>query len=426
MSTGKDQAEVDGLIFDPQGRWWRGANLDLASIRAGLTLPSRVSLMDTTLREGEETPGIYLSQDEKIRLAIALDEIGFTELEVGYAGAMDEHYELVKKLKKNNVVQAKIASHTRTYAKDGEWQEEIDRSIDAGCDILTFVGFGSKAMLKSVPWLEEDELEDRFAACVDRTCSQGIMATFSLAGSDLFRTPLTKAGSYYLAAVEAGAARVYVSDGTGGATPEAVKFYTRYLRDIVGPKPKIALHLHNTFGLATANALAGVSAGAEVVDTCMLGLGDGAGITAAEEFALAAMVFYDIQIDINLERITSLCQLVKEIFSIPLSPHKPFVGENIYRHQIDSHFAAILRNGWHTWEVVSAEALGRNRKLELAYGKLRKGRSGAIAAKLDQLGLEASDQQFNEIFEIIREIVETNKFASESEIETSIQQVISN
>jgi isopropylmalate/homocitrate/citramalate synthase len=156
----------------------------------------------------------------------------------------------------------------------------------------------------------------------------------------------------------------------------------------------------------------------------MLGLGDGAGITSGEEVALALEVLYGVETGLNLEKITELCQVVKEIFDIQISPHKPFVGENIYRHQIDSHFAAILRKGWHTWEVVKAEALGRERRLELASGKLRRGRSGAIAAKLENMGLEADDWQFDQIFEEIQSIVEEKKFVSEDEIERVIRCVI--
>lgn len=413
----------EGMIFDPSGRWWRGANLDLALVRDHIRPPTRVTLMDSTLREGEETPGSYLPQDCKLRLAHALEEAGFKELEVGYAGVIDEHFGLVKELKRSGI-KAKIASHTRTYAREGEWQEEIDRSIEVGCDILTFVGFGSEAMLQTTPWLVEEALAERFASCVERARSHGAMATFSLAGSDLFRTSLVKVGTYYQAVAEAGAERVYVSDGTGIATPEAVAFFTRFLRDMIGPTPAIALHLHNTFGLATANALAGVTAGCEVVDTCMLGLGDGAGITAGEELALALEVLYDVKTDLDLEKIVPLCQLIQETFEIPLSPHKPFVGENIYRHQLDSHVASILRTGWQSWEVVRAEALGRQRRLELGYGKLRRGRSGAIAAKLEQMGLKANDQQLDEILNALRAITETKRFATEQDIEEEIQKVV--
>ena len=410
------------MSFEPHGRWWRGANLDLDSVRGHLRPPSRVTLMDATLREGEEAAGTFLTPDLKLRLAHALQEAGLTELEIGYCGVIDEHYELAKNLKRSGIT-AKLASHTRCYARTGEWEAEIDRTIEAGCDILTFVAFGSQAMLRTTPWLALEALPDRIAACVERCRRQGAVATFSLAGSDLFRTPLERIARCYAAAAQAGAARLYVSDGTGGATPEAISFLAQFLRH-AAPGPAIALHLHNTFGLATANALAGVMHGAAAVDCTLLGMGDGAGITALEEIALALEVLYGVETGVRLDQITALCRLAHECFGTALSPHKPHVGENIFRHQIDSHIAAILRGDWSAWEVVRAEALGRERRLEFGYGKLRRGRSGAIALLVERLGLIATDTQMDEILDRIRAVTVRQRVCSLSEAEQIIRAVL--
>jgi isopropylmalate/homocitrate/citramalate synthase len=379
--------------------------------------------MDSTLREGEETPGTHLTPDQKVRLAHALEETGFNELEVGYAGIIDDHRLLVRDLKRAGV-RARLASHTRTYGKEGEWQEEIERALEVGCEILTFVGFSSEATLRSTPWLAEEALAERFADCIEYARSRGAVVAFSLAGSDLFRTPLVKVGMYYGAAAAAGAERLYVSDGTGTATPEAIAFFTRFISDVGGGNTVTALHLHNTFGLATANALAGVTAGAAVADTCILGLGDGAGITAAEEIVLALEVLYGVSTGIDLDNLIRTCKLVQDVFGIRLAPHKPFLGENIFRHQLDSHVAAILRAGWQSWEVVRAEALGRERRLELGYGKLRRGRSGAIQAKIEQMGLSATDDQFDGVFAAVREIVDRKVYATEEDLEAVILGVL--
>lgn len=413
----------EGMRFEPGGRWWVAENNLLNLVRGQFQPPSKVTFLDCTLREGEETPGAYLPFEKKLRLAEELEAAGLTELEVGYVGAIEEHLKLVGNLKRAGI-KAKISSHNRTYGRENEWREEIERTIDAGTDIITFVGFASETMLKSCPWLTREALPERFANCVSVAKELGATVAFSLAASDLGRVSLESIAQYYRIASEAGADRIYVSDGTGGLTPETVAFFTRFVRDVIGPRPKIALHLHNSYGLATANALAGVLNGAECVDCCVLGLGDAAGISALEEVATALESLYGIDTGIDLTHITQLAKTTEEVFEICVSPNKAVVGKNIFRHQIDSHIASILRGGWQAWEVVRAEALGRERKLEWARGKLRRGKSGGTGAKIEQLGLTASDEQFAEISEQIGIVAERDGFASESTVEQIIRRVL--
>jgi len=164
--------------------------------------------------------------------------------------------------------------------------------------------------------------------------------------------------------------------------------------------------------------------GAAAVDCTLLGMGDGAGITALEEIALALEVLYGVETGVRLDQITALCRLAQECFGTALSPHKPHVGENIFRHQIDSHIAAILRGDWSAWEVVRAEALGRERRLEFGYGKLRRGRSGAIALLVERLGLTATDAQMDEILDRIRAVTVRQRVCSLSEAEQIIRAVL--
>lgn len=423
MPEHHDDLDLEGVLFEPEGRWWTGQNAALDLVRGHLRPPDCVTLLDSTLREGEEAPGTFLTYERKLALAQALESAGLSELEVGYAGVIDEHTDLVARLKRAGI-KARIASHNRCYGREGEWQEEIDRAIAAGCDILTFVAFGSAGMLRTTPWLSEEALPDRIAACVARCVDQGAVATFSLAGSDLFRTPLERIARCYRAAAAAGAERVYVSDGTGCATPQAVAFFTRFLRDCVGPAATIALHLHNTFGLSTANAMAGIGEGASAVDCSLLGMGDGAGITALEEIVLALQVLYGVETGVDPACLTPLCELAERLFEVKVSPHKPWVGANIFRHQIDSHIAAILRGGWHAWEVVRADVLGRERRLEFGYGKLRRGRSGAIALLIERAGLTASDTDLAEVRERIRRVTMEKRWATEQEVVDIIRSVI--
>src|SRR5690606_11759708 len=146
---------------------------------------------------------------------------GYTEMEVGYAGVIDEHRDFMRLLRKENLP-VSLASHTRAYAKEDEWRGEIDRNIDAGAQILTLVGFASEGGTATTPWLPKEAVPEPVSKCVEYARSQGVAATFGLA--DMVRTQLKYTVSCYAAAAAAGADRLYVYDGQGAATPDAVAY----------------------------------------------------------------------------------------------------------------------------------------------------------------------------------------------------------
>ncbi len=415
--------EAKELTWDPAGRWWTGAVNLMSSANLSLVLPQQVNVVDATLREGEEVPDTEFSEEDKVKLAFEIRKAGFREFEVGYAGVIKEHYDLVRRLRRDGF-DGVISSHTRIYGRPDEWKKEIDRNLEAGAQFLTLVGFASEVGTATTPWLTKQEIPGRVADCISYAKSQGGKASFGLA--DLVRTTPENITACYRAAGEAGANRVYVYDGLGAARPEAIRFLTRYLRDLVGFHVEIAAHVHNTFGLATANALAALTSGASVVDAVPLGLGDGAGITASEEVAGAMEVLYGVPTGIRLDRLRALCLQVAELFKIPMPKTKAVVGENSYHHQIDSHVAAILRGAWYSWEVTKPEVFGQERQLAFGHGKLREGRSGAIGALLELMGKDPTDKQLDAIVATLRELTNQQPSVSVEQARTTIQKVMSN
>jgi isopropylmalate/homocitrate/citramalate synthase len=188
----------------------------------------------------------------------------------------------------------------------------------------------------------------------------------------------------------------------GAARPEAIRFLTRFARDLVGPDVEIGVHVHDTFGLSLANAMAALTAGASLVDAVPLGLGDGAGITASEEVSAAVEVLYGIPTGVKLDQLRPLCEQVAQAFNLPMQKTKAVVGEHTYHHQIDSHVAAILRGAWYAWEVARPEVLGHQRRLAFGNSKVRDGRSGAVAALLGKMGVDASDEQLTAVIAALR------------------------
>ncbi len=406
------------ILLDSQQRWWVSRLNRLAQVQKGVSLPTHVRIRDCTLREGEETPGTRLTREQKLELAEAIEETGLTETQIGYCGAVDEHRDLVR-LFKSAGVRIKLTSMNRAYARDGEWQAEIDRAVGEGVDCISFVVFINDDLLASVPWLKKEDVPERVFECVSYAHKAGVEVEAALAGAS--RTTLRWIEAFVRAAGSAKADIIALADSMGCALPETVEFLMRFTRDASGPEPLLGFHGHNTFGLATANALAAVRGGAQVLDAVPLGLGEGAGIAPLEELAFALEVLYGIQTGLKMEKVTELCRHVKEVFGVEHLPTKTFIGDGLYRHSIDSHIASILRGNWYTWECVHPSIVGQKRQLEFGYAKIRRGRSGAIAAKIELMGLKADDAQLDGIINEIISVTVANGWATEAQVEEIIR-----
>jgi isopropylmalate/homocitrate/citramalate synthase len=407
---------IGEVIFDPQKRWYNAFLNTLQPLRP----PPKVIIKDETLREGEETPGVVLTLEDKLRVASALAEIGIQEVEVGYSGAIREHYEFTKRLKESGI-KLRLSSHTRAYTPGEEWKKEIDLVIESGADIVNLLARASTFLTDYLtPWLKKEEVPERVRACVEYAKGQGAFTAFGL--SDPARTRLDLVINCILAAVEAGVDRLYVYDGPGCATPETISFLVRLYRALSNDKCEIAVHAHNDFGLATANTIAGALAGAKVLDTTVNGLGDRAGNADFGEVVAVLTVFYNVDTGIKLEKLYELSKLVADIYGIPIHPMKPLVGENVYRHETDSHVQAILRGDWYTFEVIRAEAIGRRRLLLFGPSTLHTGKSSAINVKIEQMGYTATEEDLKAIADRIREIINRKKFATEEEVERIIKE----
>ncbi len=405
------------ITLDADGRWWHSNLNKHPAVTVGESFAKTMIIRDCTLREGEEMGGASLGIEHKVRLARLADEIGIREIEVGYCGAIPEHQDMARVLKDAGV-RASLTSINRSYTRDGEWQREVDLAVAAGVDCVHFVVFSNEDLLASVPWLAKEDVPARVVECVTYARASGVKVGYALAGSG--RTELEDILTCARAAASAGAEVIGVTDSMGCSTPEAVAFLVREVREAVGPEHIVSFHGHNTFGLATANALAAARAGAGMVDTVPLGIGEGAGIAALEEVVFSLEVLYGVRTGLNVSKIADMARLAREAFGVELIPTKPFIGNSIYRHTIDSHIASILRGKWHSWECIHPSVVGQSRSLEFANSKIRSGRSGAIGAKISQLGYSPSDEEVEELIGRIRQMTLGPGWLSEQEVESVI------
>jgi isopropylmalate/homocitrate/citramalate synthase len=292
--------------------------------------------------------------------------------------------------------------------------------VESGVDGISFVAFCNDDLLASVPWLPKEAVPERVECCVRYASSLGLHVGYALAGTS--RSELRWIEACGKAAARGGAHLIGVTDSMGAALPETVTFLTRFLRGVVGPEPALAFHGHNTFGLATANALAAVRAGATVVDAVAMGLGEGAGITALEEIVFALEVLCDVDTGLTVERVGDYARCVRDAFNLAFPPTKPIVGAGLYRHSIDSHQASILRGHWHSWECIHPRVVGQERRLEFGHAKVRRGRSGAIGALIEKLGLVATDGQIDLIVDRVQAITAHRRWIEQPEVEGVIRE----
>jgi len=413
--------EAEEMTWDAEGRWWSSIYNDYASVTAGMDKPDEAVLVDCTLREGEETPNTYMPLKTKIQLAHDIAEVGFRELEIGYCGVIDEHYQLMKELKKENLP-VKFVSHTRAYGQEDEWKREIDRNLEAGVDILSMVCMCSEVATATTPWLPKEKVAQRVVDCVSYAKEQGAIVSLSFA--DQGRTRLDHIVNIFRAAVDAGVDRLLVTDGIGALSPEVVAFLTRLMRDIGGSRAAVATHLHDGLGLATANTLRAVACGAKYVDVVPLGLGDGAGLAAAEEVAFGLESLYKIKTNLRLELLPALCEKVAAAIGVKVPDNKAIVGKNQFLHTIDAHIACGLRGAWYAWEHLVPEKIGREREIQFGYAKLRRGKSGALYALAQTMGYNPELRQMDEILERVAQIHASRPFATTEEVREIILYVM--
>jgi methanogen homocitrate synthase len=409
--------------FDEHDRWWVSYTTELETVRGPLNLPDKVTIFDSTLREGANVPGRRrLGVAERLRILEALEEAGVTEAEVGaYSYGAPEERESIAEAKRNGT-KIRLAMHSAGWVKD--LRNEIDRLAEFGVDIINFVIYGTSVELSTQPWLTPDLIPERANDLVSYAKQQGLFVAFGMSSSGRAHPLIEEAA--YKAAANAGADRLCLYDAVGMMSPDVVKFCMRRLRDYVGPDKELSFHCHNDFGLSTANSIAAVQAGARVLDATVNGVGQRGGITALEEIVAALAVMYDVDAQIDMSKLGGLSSLIEELYGIAVPPDKPVLGRNIFLHESDAHDSAILAGRWYGWNVLRPEAVGRKMLINLIPHCLHRQPQGAIAGKLRNLGLTLTDAQWDELLEKLEAVMRSKEkpVASEEELEAVIRDVV--
>jgi len=361
---------------------------------------TKVLIVDTTLREGEQTPGVNFTVEEKLEIARALDSIGVHMIEAGDPNVSEDVHQAVKLIASENL-SAEVIAHCRANVED------VNRAVSCDVDrVAIFLGV-TDAKLRSMK-LTEDEAVERAVRAIEHAKSHGVKVRFT--AEDGTRARYDFLVRICRAAVEAGADRISLPDTVGIMTPWKIReFFERIRRDV--KNVEFDCHCHNDLGMAVANALAALEGGATGVHVTVNGIGERAGITSLETIAVALKALYDIEV-VKLEKLPWISALVERFSGVVVPPHAPVVGENAFSHKGGVHIAAVLYDP-STYEVIPPELVGRKREIVVS----KYAGKHAVKAKLESLGVQLSDEQVEKIVQLIKSRSDVRTFRDADLIE---------
>lgn len=321
-----------------------------------------VQILDTTLREGEQTPGVYFDTHVKIAIANLLDRLGVDYIEAGHPAVTDEIEQVVRQLS-NQGMNVTIGAHSRSLRGD------VDRAIECGVGFLGIFYCVSNDRLEGVFKRTLDSAVDQITDVIGYAKDQDPDLMIRYTPEDTVRSNFDNVVTASAAAVRAGADIISIADTTGYMIPgtdRSMYDYVRKLRqemDLHGLNPMIAVHCHNDRGLALANALDGYRAGADIIDASVLGLGERAGIVDIAQLLVSLSVDFHEETDRwNLELLPELYRLVSRFSGIPIPSTFPITGLNAFRHCAGMHTHAVVKDPLH-YHSLDPSIVGRSTEI---------------------------------------------------------------
>ncbi len=362
------------------------------NVRDLMKIKEEIIVHDTTLREGEQAPGVVFSPDDKMAIAQWLDKVGVQQLESGFPAASPGEMEAVTALTKQGL-KAKIFGFARAVKSD------IDAVIKTEAPGLVISFPPSDIHLKYKLKMTREQYLDRAVEMVEYAKAHGLYISYS--AEDSTRTDFNFLMKVFKTVVEAGVDRARIVDTLGAILPNAMRYLVTETRKVIDAP--IEVHCHNDHALGVANTLAAVEAGATAVSTSLLGLGERAGLAATEEVILALYNLYNVRY-FNLSSMYRLCKFVEDISGVTIYPSKVLAGRNIFTHATGIHQHGVLENPT-TYEPYPPELIGQKRRLVL--GKLSG--SHAVSSKLQEYGIKASKKEVKKILLEVKKTSEKRK-----------------
>ena len=375
---------------------------------------NRVYFFDTTLRDGEQTPGVSLQTPEKIEIAKGLVRLGIDVIEAGFPAASPGDFEAVQTIARE-VKGATICALARANEKDV--QKAIDALKDAERSRLhVFIAISELHMEYKLKMTRQEVL-DKVKSVL--AYAKGKVDEIEFSGEDAARSDLDFACQVFGVAIAGGATIINVPDTVGYMNPNEFGDKIRYIKEHTPgiENAIISVHCHDDLGLANANTLAAIKAGARQVEGTINGLGERAGNVAIEEVVMALKTrhdyFGDLQVNIDTKQFTKVSKLVSRLTGVVVPPNKPIVGSNAFAHESGIHQHGMMSNP-ETYEIMTPESVGAE-KTDLVLGK-HSGRH-AFADHLVKLGFQSfTEEKINDLFGKFKELADRKKQVYDDDI----------
>jgi isopropylmalate/homocitrate/citramalate synthase len=349
-----------------------------------------IKILDSTLREGEQHPGVSFSNKQRIQIAWMLDSFGVDQIEISPIVSLD-HREATKIILRQGL-KADIVAHVRAIKSD------VDIAMDCGATwVATYLGI-SDIHLSSKLRISREEAKIRALDVADYIKSHGLKSRFTM--EDASRTDpeflLDMCKEINIRGIE----RISIPDTVGIMRPRGMYNLVKLVYDNIDKsKSSLDVHCHNDVGLALSNALSGCDGGADQIHTTIDGLGERNGIPTLAETAVALNLLYKSDNDFRLHMLKDLSKTISDYTKIPVHESKPLVGDSAYKHKAGTHLAAILRNP-SAYEIIEPRQVGNRRKI--VFGELS-GKNGS-AYLLSILGLNTSKENSESLAKGLKEL----------------------
>jgi len=332
----------------------------------------QIKILDSTLREGEQHPGVSFTNKQRIQIAWMLDYFGVNQIEISPVVSSD-HEEATKTIIKAGL-SADIVAHCRALKQD------IDVALRCDAEWMAMYLGISDVHLSAKLRISRQQALERAVEAVDYMKAHGLKGRFTV--EDASRADPEYLKQVCKAISQAGIDRISVPDTVGIMRPRGMYNLVKMVRETVSTP--LDVHCHNDIGLALANALAGVDAGADQIHVTIDGVGERTGIPSLAETAMALKLLYDTKNDFRLDMLKDLSKLLEQYTGMQTYESKPIVGESAFKHKAGTHLAAVLRNPA-AYEIIEPRIVGNRRKI--VFGELA-GKNGT-AFLLSLLGMEA-------------------------------------
>ncbi len=384
-------------------------------------MSDRVFIFDTTLRDGEQSPGATMNLQEKLRLARQLEVLGVDIIEAGFPASSPGDFEAVEAIAKNAGKDIQIAGLARCVPQDINicW-DAIKKAHQPR--IHTFIATSPLHMeykLRKTP----EQVYETAIACVKHCASLTPNVEFSC--EDFSRSDPDFVCKIVEGAINAGATTINLPDTVGYAQPDEFAEQVKYVIENTPGSDRVifSVHCHDDLGLAVANSLAAIKAGARQVEVALNGIGERAGNASLEEIAMALHVrkdYYGMDTNINTEQLYPACRLLSMTIGQPIPLNKAITGANAFSHESGIHQDGMIKHR-ETYEIMTPESVGR-KSSNLVIGK-HSGRN-AVRGKFESLGYKLDEDQLNLVFEAVKKLADRKKQLHDEDLMALFQQEI--